>query len=449
MYISEIIDATNGVLLSGNINDYIDNFTQDSRRCNDKSMYIPTKGKKHDGHDYIDAAFSNGAKAIITEKRVNYPDKDVILVSDTLKALGDMARYKRIKSKAFVIGITGSVGKTSTKDMIYSVCKMKYKTLKTLGNYNNNVGLPLTILRQKDENVMVIEMGMNHLKEIDYLTNIAYPDIAVITNVGTAHIGELGSRENILKAKLEITNGLKKNGTLVINNDNDLLQNINVIQSIKKVGIDNKSDLQAYDIEYNSSNSMFKIDYNNKTYSVYVPVAGKHFVYNALIAIMVGLLIDIDIESCIKGVASFELTENRADYIKLKDNISVYDGTYNANLDSMKASIDVLSKNKSRKIAVLGDMLELGEYDEELHREIGKYLIEKNIDLTILTGDSVKYIIDELKKANLNYKYFNTNQEIISYLKDEIKKDDVILVKASHMLNFIEVVDFLKENFKA
>ena len=189
MLVKEIIEATDGTLLSGRLDDDITHFTQDSRACHEGSLYIPIIGANHDGHDFIASAFEHHASAIITQKKVNYPDKDVILVKDTLKALGDMARYVREHSHAIVVGITGSVGKTSTKDMIFSVVCEKYKALKTLGNYNNNIGLPLTILRYKDEEAMVIEMGMNHLGEIDYLTNIAKPNVAAITNVGTAHIG--------------------------------------------------------------------------------------------------------------------------------------------------------------------------------------------------------------------------------------------------------------------
>ncbi len=226
MLLEEIIKATNGKLLSGNPSDKIEGYSKDSRTCSKGMLYIPIKGENFDGHDFIEDAFKNGASTIITAKEVHYPEKNVVLVEDTLKALGDMARYYRNKSNAKVVGITGSVGKTSTKDMIYSVISTKFKTLKTEKNYNNHIGLPLTILNWHDEEVMVLEMGMNHLNEIDYLTNIAKPDIAVITNVGTAHIGELGSIENILKAKLEITHGLKQNGFLILNKDSDPLKNV-------------------------------------------------------------------------------------------------------------------------------------------------------------------------------------------------------------------------------
>lgn len=449
MLVKEIIEATSGKLLSGSVNDEITHFTQDSRACVKGSMYIPLIGANHDGHDFIQSAFDHGAQAIITSKVIEAPDKDVILVEDTLKALGDMARYVRKKSQAIVVGITGSVGKTSTKDMIYSVVSQKYKALKTLGNYNNNIGLPLTILRYQDEEAMVIEMGMNHLGEIDYLTNIAKPDVAAITNVGTAHIGEVGSRENILKAKMEITHGLKDNGILVINHDNDMLATVKEGNfRLKTIGIDDPADLQAENVILKEDGSDFTVTVDGETYDVHVPVAGKHFVYNALVAMAVGLSIDIPIKQCIAGVENFELTKNRADRLLLRDGIILFDGTYNANLDSMKASIAVLSQYEGRKIAVLGDMLELGSYEEALHREVGKALCEKNIDLTLAVGKASEYIIDEVVKTGREGHHFENNEELENALKDTIQPGDVILVKASNGMHLKEVVEELKEIYK-
>ena len=451
MYIRDIIEATSGTLLSGNVNDYIEGFTQDSRQCYKNYMYIPIKGQNHDGYDYIEMAFANGASAILTEKKLSYKNKskNIVLVADTTKALGDIARFKRDKSKAIVVGVTGSVGKTSTKDMIFSVVQTKYKALKTLGNYNNHLGVPLTILRYQDEDAMIVEMGMNHLGEIDYLSRIAKPNIAVITNVGTAHIGELGSRENILKAKLEIINGLVSDGKLIINNDNDLLSTIEKDNiDIKTIGIERASNLQATNLVLNSDCSTFEIEYNSIKYKVYVPVAGRHFVYNALIAIQVGLELGIDIENCIKGVSNFELTQNRADIIELKHNIKLYDGSYNANYDSMIASIDVLAGYTSRKIAILGDMLELGGFEESLHRQLGRYISKYKIDYILLVGKGIKYTYDELISLHINNVFmFKNNQELIKQLDLIIQDEDVIFLKASHSIHLDEIVNHLKEKF--
>ena len=269
IYVKDIIDKFNGKLLCGDINLVLDNFSHDTRTIQEGDIYVGIKGESFDGNRFYKDALEKGAKACILDNidvndiPLEYKDRTIVLVEDSLKCIQDLARYKRSLYDIPVVGITGSVGKTSTKDMIYAVLSTKYKVLKTEGNNNNHIGLPFTILRLKDEDIMVIEMGMNNFGEISFLTNIAKPTIAVITNVGTAHIGNLGSRENIMKAKLEIIEGL--NGPLIINNDNDILHdNIEYIRSLNKIitiGIDNDSDYMAKDI--NSDLTEFKIDNNN------------------------------------------------------------------------------------------------------------------------------------------------------------------------------------------
>lgn len=446
MLISEIIEATNGKLLNGHLDDQVSGFTQDTRVIQPGNLYIPLVGIK-DGHDYIPQAFENGATATLTSHPIEDDVHNVILVEDTMKALGDLARYVRVHSNAKVVGITGSAGKTSTKDMIASVISQQYTTLKTQGNYNNNIGLPLTILRYNGEEVMVIEMGMNHLEEIDYLTKIALPDIAAITNIGTAHIGELGSRENILQAKMEIIHGMN-HGTLVVNNDNDLLSTVHPEGiSLKTIGIESEADLKATDIILNEDMSSFRVKVDGQDYDVRVYVPGVHFIFNALIAIQVGLLLDIPMEKCIKGIETFELTKNRNDILTLDRHIRVIDGTYNANLDSMKSSIDVLSGYAGRKIAVLGDMLELGDYEETLHRAVGAHLLKKNIDLVLTVGPAARYISDEVNKAKPGLAYhFDDNASLSAYLQECLEENDVVLVKASNGMHLKEVINDLKEN---
>lgn len=448
MLVKEIIEATNGKLLSGNLEEDIKGFTQDTRKIQKGDMYIPIIGERVDGHNYIEQAFERGASSIITAKEVNYPNKNVILVEDTLQALTDMAIYLREHRQVKVVGITGSVGKTSTKDMIYSVVSTKYKTLKTLGNYNNQIGLPLTILRHTDEEVMVLEMGMNHLNEIRHLTRIAQPDVAAITNVGTAHIGELGSRENILKAKMEIVDGLKADGRLIINDDNDMLHTVKDNHRTVRIGFNETCDLRAIHVDLRLEDSYFDVEYEGRVYHVHVPVSGEHFVYNALIAIAVGLNLNIDMESCIQGVEHFELTKNRMDMIDLKDGIKVIDGTYNANLDSMKSSLDVLSHYPTRKIAVLADMLELGEYEQALHEEVGEYVASKNIDELLCVGEASCYIVKKAQERGLRNAYhFEDNEALMAYLDEMLEKDDIVLVKGSNGMNLKEVVEHLKERY--
>ena len=446
MLIKEIIEATNGKLLSGRLEDDIQGFTQDTRTIQKGDMYIPIIGENADGHDFIEQAFLNGASSVITSRVIDYADKNVILVDDTLKAMTDMAAYLRSHRDVKVVGITGSVGKTSTKDMIYSVVSMKYKTLKTLGNYNNHIGLPLTILRYQDEEVMILEMGMNHLGEIQHLTHIAKPDIAAITNVGTAHIGELGSRENILKAKLEIVDGFNKDGILVINDDNDMLHTVQLDDyHIVRVGQNQNCDLKATHVQLGLEESDFDIDYQGQTYHVHVPVSGEHFIYNALIAIAIGLSLNIEMELCIEGIEHFELTKNRMDIIEIKDHVKVIDGTYNANLDSMKSSLDVLSQYKNRKIAVLGDMLELGSYEKKLHEEVGEYVVEKGIDELLCVGEASQYVVDKVHELGMEAYHFEDNVSLNEYLDELLEKDDVVLIKGSNGMHLKEVVEYLKE----
>lgn len=446
MKIEEIVKATKGQLLSGNENDEVTGITQDTRHVNPGYLYIPLMGKR-DGHDFIPQAFEKGAIASLTNHPIEDMHHNLILVQDTHQAMGDIARYMREKSQALVVGVTGSVGKTSTKDMIASVVAQSYTTLKTQGNFNNDIGVPLTIFNYQHEEAMVIEMGMNHLGEIDYLTHIAMPDVAVITNVGTAHIGEVGSRENILKAKMEITHGLKKGGRLIVNGDNDMLARVNSTNDyeVYKVGIDGDVDLKAYDIALNEAGSVFKTDINGQDETFVVNEPGKHFIYNALSAIAVGLSLNIPVEKIKRGIATFELTKNRADMFTLKGGIKVFDGTYNANLDSMKASIDVLAQYQGRKIAVLADMLELGDYEEKLHREVGQYCCDKHLDVVLTVGKAANYISDVCKTNGIDTKHFEDNNALVQYLLPNLQEGDVILVKGSNGMKLKEVISALKE----
>ena len=441
MKVYEIVEATRGILVSGNKDDEINFFSQDSRQMTNGGMYIPLKGERFDGHNFIESAFQTGAQAIISEKDVNYEDKIVIKVKDTHQALKDMASYLRNHRPVKVVGVTGSVGKTSTRDMVYSVVKQKYKTLKTEGNYNNEIGLPLTILRYHDEEVLVLEMGMNHLQEMSRLSMIARPDIACITNVGTAHIGELGSRENILKAKLEIINGMKEGSTLIINQDNDMLQTVELPHlNVVRVGKDKEASIQASHIVLEETKSSFEVEYQGKKEIIEVPVQGEHNISNALIAIAVGIELNISLEDIKKGIQEFKLTKNRMDILE-KNHKTVMDGTYNASVDSMKSSIDVLANYKKRKVAILADMLELGDYSQQLHEEVGSYVASKGIDILVCVGKEAKYTYQKARESMKDVYYFESNQEVIARLDELLKEDDVILVKGSHSMNLKEVVE--------
>ena len=409
------------------------------------------KGEKFDGNQFWKQALDNGAAAVIIqeievteEEKVKYSNKTIILVQDTLKALYEIAKYKRSLYDIPVVAITGSVGKTSTKDMIASVVSTKFKTLKTEGNNNNNIGLPFTILRLKAHEAMVVEMGMNHFGEISLLTDIAKPTLAVITNIGTSHIGNLGSRENILKAKLEILEGMKI-PKVIINNDNDLLhdwyeKNKDKIE-IHTVGIENNSELMAKSIELGEESSEFKAIAEKKETEIQVPVAGTHFVYNALCAMEVGIILGISTNQIQNGIAKFELTKKRMDIRKLENGAIIINDAYNASYESMRASIEFLANHTgTRKIAVLGDMFELGEYSEELHRNVGKEVASHDIDVLICAGENSKYIIEEAQKnKKIETFYFHNNEEIVEKLTQELREGDIVLVKASNGMKFFEI----------
>ena len=308
--IAKIVD---GNLITTSMKDrVVEGVSTDTRDIEVNNLFIPLVGGRFDGHNFAFEAIKKGAIATLWDKRhpTPYLDAGVIIVDDTLQAYQKLASSYLKATGAKVIGITGSNGKTGTKDILAAILRENFMVHKTAKNLNNEIGVPKTIMEMDlDDEVVVLEMGMERFGEIKTLTNIARPDIAVITNVGTAHIGEVGSREKILEAKMEITHGLNENGLLIVNGDNDLLQTIKEDHFLlETIGIDNPASLNAYDICLEETKSTFMIDYHNQPYQVTVNVPGKHFVYNALISIQTGLALSIDIKDCIRGVACFELT---------------------------------------------------------------------------------------------------------------------------------------------
>lgn len=305
--------------------------------------------------------------------------------------------------------------------------------------------MPFTILKLKDEEAVVLEMGMNHFGEIRLLSNIARPDICVITNIGTSHIGNLGSRENILKAKLEILEGAK-NPVIIVNNDNDLLhewyeknkENVKIFT----YGIKEKSDINASNVILKDENSEFVCKIYDEDVKISVPVGGEHFVLNALCAITVGEVLEIESDKISKGIEEFELTKKRMD-ITEKNGVKIINDAYNASLESMKASLEYISKlNNKRKIAILGDMFELGDYAKELHQEVGKQVYKNSVDILICSGENSKYIIKQAEAEGMekqNIYYFENKQDIIQEVKKLVKQGDVILVKASNGMKFYEL----------
>ena len=452
--VEDILNICNGNLICGDKKDICENFCKDTRILQSGDVYVGIKGENFDGNTLYKQAIEKGAKVCILqgievdEEYIKDKEVSIILVNNTIKAIGKIANLKRnLYGKDFpVIAVTGSVGKTSTKDIIASVVSEKYKVLKTEGNMNNHIGLPFTILKLKDEEALVVEMGMNHFREIDYLTNIAEPNIAVITNIGTSHIGNLGSRENILKAKLEILNS-KNIKNIVINNDNDLLhkwyeENKSKYQ-IHTYGIENKSESTAKEINLMEQSSKFTAITDNEKYEITVPVGGEHFVYNALCALTVGRVLGLSKNEIENGIKKFELTKKRMEISKIKDNVTIINDSYNASLDSMKAAIKYLKDIEGRrKIAVLGDMLELGSYAEDLHKKVGEEFNKNNIEVLVTVGELAKNI-NKVVNTKENY-HFENNKEVEDFLNKNLKSGDVALFKASNGMKFFEIIEKLK-----
>ena len=461
--IKDIVTCTGGKLITGNDNLVCKTFSKDTRTIKEGDIYIGIKGENFDGNVFWKKALDNGAMGVIVQNIEfdeqdikTYQDKAIIEVEDTLQTLYKLASYKRDIYDVPVIAITGSVGKTSTKDLVSNVVAQKYKICKTIGNNNNNIGMPFTILNApNDIEAFVLEMGMNHFGEIHLLSKIAKPNICVITNIGTSHIGNLGSRENILKAKLEILDGAK-NPYMVINNDNDLLhkwyeENKDKIK-IKTYGINEKSDTQAKDIQLYEDGSEYTINLNNKNEKIKVPVGGEHFVLNSLCAIEVGELLDIQNDDIKRGIETFSLTKNRMEIIELKNGIKLINDAYNSSVESVKASLAYMNHMKAnRRIAVLGDILETGEFALALHKEIGKIVCENQVDMLICSGENAKYIVESAKENGFDEKniyYFEDKGEIVELLKQMIQAKDVILFKASNGMRFFDIAEKIKIEYK-
>ena len=309
----EIIKATGGTLIGGG-ETVIKGISTNSREIKEGELFIPLVGDKFDGHEFIRAAFELGASAALTSKETElFIGKTIIRVKDTKKALGAIAAYYKEKHNVPTIAVTGSVGKTTTKDMVYSVISQRYNTLKTAANFNNDIGLPLTIFRlEKEHEAAVLEMGMNHFGEIDYLASIGKPDAAIITNIGESHIENLGSREGIFKAKMEITNRFGRDNTLIVNGDNDFLRTVKGEYKVVRYGLDSGSDVYAKDIVNKGLGGIsFTAVVNGTEYAAELAVPGEHNVYNALAAICAGIEFKIPMDDILRGIKTFEPTAQR------------------------------------------------------------------------------------------------------------------------------------------
>lgn len=448
MTIDDILKATGGELLSGERNKEIADITTDSRKAAEGVLFIPIIGEKFDGHEFIKASFDLGASAALTQEETELSiDKTIVKVEDTFKALGDIAGYYKEKYNVPTVAVTGSVGKTTTKDILASVLSQKYNTLKTQGNFNNEIGLPLTIFGlEKEHEAAVLEMGMNHFGEIERLASIGRPDVAVITNIGQSHIENLGSREGIFKAKMEITKLFTKDNTLIVNGDDDFLSKAKGMGEYKVVyyGIKNPdNDIYAKDIENNGLDGIrFTAVVGGVEYKTEITVPGEHNVYNALAAICVGREFGVPMDKIIEGIKSFKPTKMRM-AIEDFEGIKIINDCYNASPDSIKAALGVLGDIKNmRRIAVLGDVLEMGDFAKDAHYALGKAVKDSGIDLLVTAGENMKYLAQGARDNGMeNVISFDKTLEVCSYIKTEVKRGDAVLIKASRGMRFEEVYD--------
>lgn len=429
----------------------IEELTTDSRKEMKQGLFIPLKGERFDGHDFISSVFDKGAIATLTMNEDVIDEKLVtILVKDTGKALLDLANFYRKQFNLPVIGITGSVGKTSTKEMIAAVLSGKWHVHKTEGNFNNEIGLPLTLFKLKKEHeVAVIEMGMNHFNEIHNLACCSLPDVGVITNIGTSHIENLGSREGILKAKLEILEGLNPEGILIINGDNDLLGALDKLPVSKiTYGLQPCNDYWAEDIRSEGEFTMATVHSPKQTYAIRIKALGEHMVYNTLAAIAIAEYYQLSEAEIHRGLASYAPAKMRMQITNLENGITIMDDTYNASPDSMKAALKVLKdyETKGRKVAVLGDMFELGEFAPNLHAEVGAFTSRLGINVLISIGQLARHFDEGYKNTSLGSAYyFETKEAFCKQLKNLIQEGDCVLFKASRGMHFETLVEEVRK----
>ncbi len=426
----------------------------DTRTISEGSVFFALSGIRFDGHKFIEDAVSAGAVCCVVNKNEEgYGNLPVIMVENTHKALRNFAAYYRSKFQIPVVGITGSVGKTSTKEMIASVLKQNFQTHMTQGNFNNEIGLPLTVFNLRDEDeIMVLEMGMSNFGEISRLTHIAKPDTAVITNIGISHIEHLGSREGIKQAKFEIMEGLQMDGTVILNGDDDMLWAARGEIDFETLyfGVHNKNcDLTVTELRTYSDASEFTCKIDGELHKFSVSVPGEHHVSNALAAILVGLKYNVDMEDIKKGVRSFVPSGLRQTLIELPDCKIIRD-CYNASPASMKSGLEVLSltQTEGRRVACLADMLELGEISASAHQAVGKLTVDYGVDCLIVVGPESKWIAAGAIEAGMNpadVHEFETNDALKERLGTLLKKQDLILVKGSRGMHLEEIADAICE----
>lgn len=427
----------------------------DSRQMKEGYLFIAARGERVDGHDFIPEVFQKGAAGVICERLPEQSGKPCILVEDSFQALKDIAEFYRQQLTLRIIGITGSAGKTSTKEAIASVLATNYQVLKTEGNFNNEVGLPLTILRIRDHHqAAVVEMGISDFGEMHRLSKIARPDICVLTNIGQCHLERLLSREGILRAKTEIFDFMQEDGLVCLNGDDDLLATVTEVRGRKPItfGLSASNQVYADAVENRGLfGSRARVHVGSREFTADIPLPGEHMVYNALAAACVGSLMEIGEEDMAKGIAHIQPVGGRSHVIQMGNRV-IIDDCYNANPVSMCAALDLLATALTRKVAVLGDMFELGEKESRMHEKVGSYALDGRVDVLICIGrlseamyEAARKKAEEKGETAENIYYFGDKKEFLDKRDRILQAGDTILVKASHGMAFEEIVKALAE----
>lgn len=472
MTLQNIANACGGTLYQADLTETeITCAVIDSRKIEQGGLFFAIKGEKVDGHRFIKQVFEMGAACVVTEKTPDQVAEETgeeyqnwgpyILVPDTLIALKKIAAFYRSRLSIPIIGITGSVGKTSTKEFISAVLSEKYNVLKTEGNFNNEIGLPITLLRiRKEHQAAVVEMGISDFGEMSRLGEMARPDICVITNIGQCHLEKLHDRAGVFKAKTEIFQFMAPDGEVCLNGEDDYLAKVGVVNGkpVHYFGLSPKEEFEVFatDIENRGllgSCAKMHIALENQThttekqiYQVEIPLPGEHMIMNAMAAALVGKILHLSVDEIQSGMKKVASLGGRSHIIRLQNKI-VIDDCYNANPVSMQAAIDLLATAEGRKVAILGDMFELGENSNQMHALIGDYAVEKEIDMILCTGENSRYMYDaafEKYDGSQDIRYFADREELIENLPGLLMPEDTILVKASNGMGFHKVVEALK-----